>query len=82
MLLASRHFIPGNSKIGSAVPVDKEKPDKYDVLNSKIYEKVIKNQLVSYFDKYFSSFISAYRKGYSTQQVLMLGSFVMCRFLC
>ena len=38
---------------------------------SKIYEKVIKNQLVSYFDKYLSLFISAYRKNSSTQQVLI-----------
>ena len=38
---------------------------------SKIYEKVIKNQLASYLDKYFSPFISAYRKSYSTQQVLI-----------
>ena len=38
---------------------------------SKIYEKLIKNQLVSYFDKYFSPFISAYRKSYSTQQLLI-----------
>ena len=38
---------------------------------SKIYEKEIKNQLVSYFDKYLSPFISAYRKNYSTQQVLI-----------
>ena len=70
----------GNAKIASVVPVDKGKPDKYDVLNygpvsilnafSKMYEKVIKNQLMSYFDKYFSPFISAYRKSYSTQQVL------------
>ena len=28
---------------------------------SKIYEKVIKNQLASYLDKHFSPFISAYR---------------------
>ena len=67
-----------NAKIASVVPVDKEKPDKYDILNyrpvsilnafSKIHEKVIKKQLVSYFDKYFSPFISAYRKNYFTQQ--------------
>ena len=67
-----------NAKIASVVPVDKVKPDKYDVLNyspvsimntfSKIYETVIKNHLMSYFDKYFSPFISAYRKSYSTQQ--------------
>ena len=74
-------IFPDNAKIASVVPVDKGKPDKYDVLNyrpvsilntySKIYEKVIKNQLVSYFDKYLSPFISAYRKNYSTQQVLI-----------
>ena len=74
-------IFPDNAKIASVVPVDKGKPDKYDVLNyrpvsilnafSKIYEKVIKNHLMSYFDKYFSPFISAYRKSYSTQQVLI-----------
>ena len=74
-------IFPDNVKIASVVPVDKGKPDKYDVLNyrpvsilnafSKIYEKVIKNQLVSYFGMYFSPFISAYWKNYSTQQVLI-----------
>ena len=74
-------IFPDNAKTASVVPVDKGKPDKYDVLNyrpvsildtfSKIYENVIKNQLVSYFDKYLSSFISAYRKNYSTQQALI-----------
>ena len=74
-------IFPDNAKIASVVPVDKGKPDKYDVLNyrpvsildtfSTIYENVIKNQLVSYFDKYLSSFISAYRKNYSTQQALI-----------
>ena len=62
-------FFQDNAKIASVVPLDKGKPDKYDFLNyrpvsilstfSKIYEKVIKNQLVSYFDKYLSPFISA-----------------------
>ena len=65
-------IFPDNVKIVSAIPPDKRKPDKYDVLNyrsvsilnvfSKIYEKIIKNQLVSYFDKYFSLFMSTYRK--------------------
>ena len=74
-------IFPENAKVASVVPLDKGKPDKYDVLNyrpvsilnafSKIYEKVIKNQLASYLDKYFSPFISAYRKSYSTQQVLI-----------
>ena len=45
---------------------------KVSILNtfSKVYEKVIKDQLVSGLDKYLSPFISAYRKGYSTQHVL------------
>ena len=60
-------IFPDNAKIASVVPVDKGKPDKYDVLSyrpvsilnvfSKIYEKVIKNQLMSYFENYFSPFI-------------------------
>ena len=74
-------IFPENAKVASVFPLDKGKPDKYDVLNyrpvsilstfSKIYEKVIKNQLASYLDKYFSPLISAYRKSYSTQQVLI-----------
>lgn len=37
---------------------------------SKIFEKVIKNQLVSDLGKYFSPFTSENRKCYRTQQVL------------
>ena len=72
-------IFPDNAKFASVVPVDKGKPDKYNFLNyrpvsilntfSKIYKKVIKNQLVSYFDKHLSRFISAYRKKYSIHQV-------------
>ena len=42
------------------------------ILNTfaKIYEKVIKDEVVSGLDKYFLPFISAYRKVYSTQHVL------------
>ena len=53
-------IFPENAKVASVVPLDKGKPDKYDVLNSrpvsilnafsKIYEKVIKNHLASYLD--------------------------------
>ena len=74
-------IFPDNAKIASVVPVDKGKSDKYDVLNyrharilntfSKIYVKEIKNQLMPYFDKHLPPFISAYRKNYSTQQVLI-----------
>ena len=64
---------PDDGKIASVIPLDKCKPNKNEISNfrpvnllntfSKIYEKVIKDQLVSGLDKYFSPFISAYRKG-------------------
>ena len=67
-------------KIVSVIPLDKGKPNKTEISNfrpvvilntfSKIYEKVIKEQLVSGLNKYFSPFISAYQKGYNTQHVL------------
>ena len=62
------------------IPLDKGKPNKNEISNFKpvsilntffkIYEKVIKDQLVSRLDKYLSPFMSAYRKGYSSQHVL------------
>ena len=71
---------PDDNKIASVIPLDKGKPNKNEIFNfrlvsilntfSKIYEKVIKDQLVSGLDKYFSPFISVYQKGYSTQHVL------------
>ena len=64
---------PDDGKIVSVTPLDKRKPNKNEISNfrpvnivntfSKIYEKVIKDQLVSGLGKYFSPFISAYRKG-------------------
>ena len=43
------------------------------VLNtfSKIYERVIKHQIVCGMEKYFSPFLSAYRKNYSSQNILI-----------
>ena len=74
-------FFPDKTTVTSVVLLDKRKLSKYDVLNyrplsmlnafSKIYEKVIKNQLNSYFHKYFSPFISVCRKRYNTQHVLI-----------
>ena len=74
-------FFPDKTTVTSAVPLEKRKPSKYDVLNdrplsilnafSKIYEKAIKNQLISYFQNNFSPFISVCRKGYNTQHILI-----------
>ena len=38
---------------------------------SKLYEKALKQQLLSHLDKTLSLFISAYRKSYNTQHVLI-----------
>ena len=38
---------------------------------SKIYEKILKNQLIPYLDETLLIFIAAYRKAYGTQHVLI-----------
>ena len=38
---------------------------------SKIYEKILKNQLIPFLDETLSQFIAAYRKSYGTQHVLI-----------
>ena len=62
-------------------PKDKKNDDKNKIPNyrpvsvlyifSKVYEIVLKNELVSAFSDYMSPFISAYREGYSTQHILV-----------
>ena len=62
------------------IPLDKGKPNKNEISNfrpvsvlntfSKIYEWVIKGQIVCGMEKYFSLFLSAYRKNYSLQNIL------------
>ena len=63
------------------IPLDKGKPNKNEMSNfrpvrvlntfSKIYERVIKDQIVCGMEKYFSPFLSAYRKNYSSQNILI-----------
>ena len=71
---------PNNAKIASVVPVDK-KTDKFVISNfrqvsilscfSKVYENVIKNELLKSMNVHLSPFISAYRKNYNTQHALL-----------
>ena len=59
------------------VPLDIGKPNKNDISNfrpvsilntfSKIYERIIKNQLLHDMENVFSPQISAYRKNYNLQ---------------
>ena len=63
------------------MPLDKGKPNKNEISNfrpvsvlntfSKIYERVVKDQIVCGMEKYFSLFLSAYRKNYSSQNILI-----------
>ena len=63
------------------IPLDKGKPSKNEISNfrpvsvlntfPKIYERVIKGQVVCGMEKYFSPFLSVYRKNYSSQNVLI-----------
>ena len=76
----SKGVFPGNAKIASVSPIDKQSDDKNKsnfrpvrVLNtfSKIYESVIKNQLNLVLNNTFSPYLVAYRESYSTQHVLI-----------
>ena len=72
---------PNNAKIASVVPIDKKTDDKYVISNfrpvsilncfSKVYENVIKNELLKSMNVHLSPFLSAYRKNYNTQHVLL-----------
>ena len=72
---------PNDAKKAAVCPLDKGEQNRMVVRNfrpvsvlntfSKIYEKVLKQQLIKHLDKKLSVFIAAYRKAYSTQHVLI-----------
>ena len=70
-----------NAKIECVSLLDKHADGKYSVTNvrpvnlintfSKIYQKIGKDFLISKMEHHFSPFISAYRKSFSTEHVLI-----------
>ena len=72
---------PNDAKKAAVCPLDKGEPNRtvernfrpVSVLNtfSKIYEKVLKHQLIGHLDNTLSIFIAAYRRTYGTQHVLI-----------
>ena len=71
---------PSNAKIAAVLPFFKSadrllkknyRPVSILTTFSKVFETVLKNQIVPYFDECLSIFVSAYRKNYSTQHVLI-----------
>ena len=75
------NIFPDLAKTAPVFPLDKGKPNKNDIANfrsvsilnrfSKNYERVIKNQLLHGMENVFSPQISAYRKSYNSQHVLI-----------
>ena len=73
---------PNNTKRAAVTPLHKGTKDKNSTINyrpvsilnlfSKFYGKVIKQQIMSFIDSKLSPFLSAYRKNYSTQHVVLL----------
>ena len=76
-----KEMFPENANVASVTPIDKKTDDKNSVLNfrpisilncfSKVYENILKTQLVEKMNTLFSPFISAYRESYNTQHVLI-----------
>ena len=77
----STSTFPNNAKIASVVLIDKKTDDKYVISNfrpvsilncfSKVYENVIKNELLKSMNVHLSPFLSAYPKNYKTQHVFL-----------
>ena len=77
-----RNFIfPQNAKTAAVFPLDRGEPVRtvernyrpVSILNtfSKIFDKILKEQLSPFLDKTLSIFIAAYRTAYNTQHVLI-----------
>lgn len=73
-------IFPSKAKIAAILPLFK-KDDRSDKRNyrpvsilsalSKVFERILKNQIVNFIEDFLSPYISAYRKAYSTQHVLI-----------
>ena len=71
---------PEELKLIEVTPLFK-KADRFDKVNyrpvcllphvSKVYERIIFNQISTYFEPYFSSFLTGFRKNYNTQHSLL-----------
>ena len=76
----SKNDFPNELKMADMTPVFKTgdvtaaknyRPVSVLPAASKIYEKILQNQMVEHIDKYLSRHLSGYRKGYSAQHALI-----------
>ena len=73
-------MFPSKAKVAAVLPFFK-KDDRLNKKNyrpisilstiSKIFERILKDQIMEYMDNILSPYVSAYRKNYSTQHVLI-----------
>ena len=76
-----RNVFSDSSKVASIRPIFKGKGERVEIKNyrpvsilncfTKVYERFIRKNLISSVTNFLSDFISAYRKGYSTNHVLL-----------
>ena len=76
-----RNAFSDSSKVASIRPIFKGKGEKVEIKNyrpvsilncfTKVYKRFIRKNLISSVTNFLSDFISAYRKGYSTNHVLL-----------
>ena len=76
-----KEIFPENANVASVTPIDKKTDDKNSALKfhpitvlncfSKVYESILKIQLMEKVNNLFSLFISPYRESYNTQHVLI-----------
>ena len=74
-------LFPNKAKRAAVTPLDKGGKDTTNISNyrpvsvlnvfSKFYERIMKEQITSFINSKLSNFLSAYRKMYSTQHVLI-----------
>ena len=75
------NIFPDNAKVACVTLLDKKTKNKHSISNfrpvsilntfSKIFEKFSKDFLISEIELFLSRFLSAYRKSYGTQHVLV-----------
>ena len=63
--------ITGTHKNGDATSVKNYRPISVLPVVSKVFERIMQKQIVSYTDEYLSPFLCGYRKGYSAQYALL-----------
>ena len=78
--IVSQHKFSDNLKLADVTPVFKKddanltknyRPVSVLPIVSKIFERLLQKQTISYIDQYLSNFLCDYRQGYSTQTALI-----------